>query len=680
MTMRLPHKMAVALGIAALHGSVATATPPPGRLTPATIFDWRTVADPQVSPDGAHVVYVYGWSDVMTDTSRSNLWIVSADGQDPRPITAGGERDSSPRWSPDGTRLAYLSQRDGKTNIYLWWMDTGQTAKITNLTEAPGNLAWSPDGRHIAFTKLVAPSASPRTVQLPPRPPGARWAAPPIVIDKPMYRYDGRGYLPPGFTQIFITPVTGGVPRQLTFEELNHGAPAWMPDGRTLLFSAARGRAADRALGDTEIFKIAVDNGSVEPITGRRGPDNDPTPSPDGRWIAYSGFDERDEGYTVSRLYVMKPDGARSQPLSGAWDRDVADLRWAPDSSGVYATSGDRGNVNVYFFPLDGEMRQVTSGAQRVSDLAVGGHRAAVVLTRPQDPPDVYTFGLDGHELRRLTNVNATLLAGVRLGDVEEIWYKSFDGLDVQGWIVKPPDFDPSKKYPLLLYIHGGPYMMYDVGFHHEFQVHAAHGYVVLYTNPRGSTGYGQPFANSIFDDYPGDNFYDLMKGVDAVVAKGYIDEQRLAVTGGSGGGLLTAWVVGHTHRFAVAAAQYPTIDWYSMVLTTDNGYGLGRRRFRKWPWEDPEKYYRHSPVNYAGNITTPVLIITGEADWRTPISQSEEFYGALKLQDKEAVLVRVPDEPHGIGVHPSHRLAKVLYLIDWFDRHLGAAQAGPVQ
>lgn len=644
----------------------------PHRLTPGAIFDWKTVSDPQISPDGKRVVFMYHWNDIMSDASWSNLWIAATDGGDLRPLTTGRQRDASPRWSPDGARLAFVSTRNGRANIFVRWMDTGQEAQITDGQEAPSDITWSPDGRQIGFTKLV-PGMPPAGVRMPRKPQGALWAAPPIVIDRLVYRYDGRGYLPYGFTHIFAVPATGGTPRPLTTGDYNDSEPVWSGDGRMIFFSSVRKPDADWALGDTEIYSIPSEGGAVQQLTHRAGPDNHPSVSPDGKWLAFTGFDEKTEGYTVTKLYVMGTDGSVLRLVSGAWDRDVGNPRWASDSGGVYVTSEDRGSANIYFFPLAGEVRPITTGAQQVAGFSVSRTgRVAAVVTSPGEPQDVYAFNIGRPTLDRLTNVNGSLLRDVRLGKVEEIWYKSFDGRNIQGWIVTPPDFAPAKKYPLLLYIHGGPYAMYGVDFNLEFQMHAANGYVVLYTNPRGSTGYGHEFANLIFDDYPGDNLHDLMKGVDAVVAGGYVDETKLAITGGSGGGLLTAWTIGHTDRFAVAAAQYPTIDWYSMVPTTDNGYGLGRRRFRQWPWEDPEKYLRHSPMNYVGQVKTPVLIITGEADWRTPISQSEEFYGALRLQKKEARLVRVPDEPHGIRVHPSHRIAKVLFLMDWFDSHLG--------
>ncbi|MBI2834267.1 MAG: S9 family peptidase, partial [Acidobacteria bacterium] len=450
-----------------------------------------------------------------------------------------------------------------------------------------------------------------------------------------------------------------------------------------ILTSALRRPDPEYDTDGNDIFAVAVEDGASRQLTSRKGPDNNPTVSPDGRFIAYTGFDDKGLGYTVTRLYVMAIDGSNPKLLAGEWDRDVANPRWAADSTGIYFTSGDRGSTNLHFVSLGGAVRPVTEERQQLTGVDLGpGGRVVAVRSTPKEPGDIVTFTVQ-QPLRttRLTGVNDSLLATLRLGDVEEIWYKSFDGRDVQGWIVKPPGFDPSRKYPLILYIHGGPHMMYGVEFDHEFQTHAALDYVLLYTNPRGSTGYGQEFGNIIQYDYPGENLKDLMAGVDAVVARGYVDPKRMVITGGSGGGLMTAWTVTQTDRFAAAAAQYPSINWFTLVLTSDSAYQGLKRRFKKWMWEDPDEYLKRSPIRHAGNVRTPTLLITGEADWRTPISQSEEFYRALKLRKVDTLLVRVPDEPHGIGAgssnHITHRMAKVLYLMEWFDKY--TKPSGPV-
>jgi dipeptidyl aminopeptidase/acylaminoacyl peptidase len=645
-----------------------------GRLTVDTLLDWRTATDPQLSPDATRVVYVSGYADKMEDTNHSNLWIVTADGKDHRPVTQGSFRDSAPRWAPDGKRIAFLSNRSGRTQIHVHWMDTGQEAQITDLQESPADIAWSPDGTQLLFTKLV-PASGPAGVKLPPKPRGAKWADPPIILDRLWYRQDGQGYRPYGNTHVFVVPAAGGAPRQITSGDYDHSNPAWTRDGQGILVSTLRRPEAEYDTDATDVFAVSVRDGAYRQLTTRKGPDNASRPSPDGRLIAYTGFDQRRFSYSVTHLYVMDASGGNSRLLTGDWDRDVADPEWAADGSGIYFTSGDHGSTNLYFVPAaGGAVKAITRGAQILSDVNIGaGGRVVAVRSSPNETGDIVTFTLQQpQQATELTGVNDSLLNGVTLGDVEEITYKSFDGREIQGWIVKPPDFDASRKYPLILYIHGGPHSMYGVGFNHEFQCHAARGYVVLYTNPRGSTGYGQEFGNVIQHHYPGDDFKDLMVGVDTLIARGYVDASRMAVTGGSGGGLLSAWTVGHTDRFAAAAVQYPVINWFSFVGTADGGYGMGWRWFEKWQWEDPDDYVRRSPVTYAGNVKTPTMIITGEQDWRTPISQSEEFFRALKIRKVDTILVRVPDEPHGaVRNHITHHIAKVLHIMDWFDRYI---------
>jgi len=652
--------------------SVAGAQGPPARkgLTVETIFDWRTATDPRISPDGSKIVYVYGWADRMNDTYRSNLWVVSVDGKDNRPLTQGNYRDSSPRWSADGTRLAYISTRAGKPQIFVRWMDTGQEAQITDAEESPSNLAWSPDGTQVAFTKNVA-GKPPAGVKMPKKPEGAKWAEPPMVITRLWYRQDQQGYRPHAFTHIFVVPATGGTPRQITSDDYDHSAPEWTPDGKTILTSAIRKPEAEWPPIDPEIYAINVADGTIRPLTDRRGPDQNPKVSPNSRYIAYTGYDEKRYSYAVTKLYLMNADGSEPRLLTTDWDRDVREVFWAPDNSGLYFTSEDRGSRNLYFVPVTGgKVQQVTQGAHWIGSVTIAANgRMAATLTSAQQPGDVVTFTAPKPSPQRLTSVNDSLLASFKLGEVEEIWYDSFDGEKIQGWIIKPPDFDPAKKYPLILYIHGGPHAMYGVNFQHEFQIHAANGYVVLYTNPRGSTGYGQEFGNVIQYHYPGDDYKDLMKGVDFILTKGYIDAKKLTVTGGSGGGLLTAWIVGQTDRFAAAASQYPVINWYSFCGTADM-VSMCWRWFRQWPWENPNEYLPRSPISYAGNVKTPTLLITGEEDWRTPISQTEEFFRALRTRKIDAKMVRIPGEPHGTRRHPSHYIAKILFIMDWFDQY----------
>lgn len=652
-------------------------------LSSDTLFDLRSVGDPQITKDGKSVVFTLGWNDRVNDASYSNLWIVSSDGKDQRPLTTGPFRDTSPRLSPDGTRLAYISNRSGRPQIRIRWMDSGQEAEITDLLESPSAIEWSPDGKWIAYIARVAAKPS-WSVKMPEKPAGARWADPPVVVTRLRWRADGAGLIQPGYRHIFVVPSTGGAPRQISTGDFDHGGGlggglAWSPDSQTIYVSANRTPDADYSLEGGEIYAFSVKDGAATQLTHRKGPDGNPTPSPDGKRIAYTGNDWKFQSYTVTHLYVMNADGTEPRVLTASFDRDVRNPTWSWDGKTIYFLADDHGTSQLYSANLSGEVKQITHGKQRLGSSYAGNdpftlsNNGLVATTRstPAEPPDlVIVRAYRNDDVTRVTGVNESLLADRDLSAVEEITYDSFDGKPIQGWLIKPPNFDPAKKYPLLLQIHGGPHAMYGVEFQHEFQTQAARGFVVFYTNPRGSTGYGEEFGDIIHTKYPGDDYTDLMKGVDAMIGKGYIDPKKLCVTGGSGGGLLTAWIIGHTDRFAAAVSQYPVTNWFTQVGTADGGYTHAALWMKALPWENPQQYIEHSPVFFAKNFKTPTMVLTGEADLRTPIAQSEELYFALKAMKVPAVLVRIPDEPHGIrGAHPSHRIAKMEHVIGWMEK-----------
>jgi dipeptidyl aminopeptidase/acylaminoacyl peptidase len=371
----------------------------------------------------------------------------------------------------------------------------------------------------------------------------------------------------------------------------------------------------------------------------------------------------------LSSLYLMDKDGAGKRLWAGNLPSSPGGVRWAADGTGVFYSMEERGSSNIYFASLDGKLRKVTDGTHVLSGYSISDNgQAAAVRSSFKEPGVLVTFKLqNGAAMKELVDVNKDVLAQVKLADAEELWFTSKDGWKVQGWLIKPANFDPNKKYPMLMWIHGGPWSMYNVGFNWAWQNFAADGYAVLYTNPRGSTGYGQDFVNGIQYSYPGKDYDDLMAGVDAALAKGWIDDKNLFVCGGSGGGVLTAWIVGHTDRFTAAVSMRPVINWHSFVGTTDGAAWY--YQFQKYPWEDPMEYAVRSPLHYVANVKTPTMVMTGEADLRTPISQSEEYYRALKMLKKETLLVRMPDEFHGWR-RPSHQLLQQLYLQAWFEKY----------
>lgn len=630
-------------------------------------LDLESVSDPQISPDGTQIVYTRGWVDKMNDSRESSIWIMNADGSKNRFLVDG----SGPIWSPDGTRIAYTASGDPQgSQIFVRWMDAeGATSQITRLESGPGGIRWSPDGTHLSFTMNV--DADPAfTVSPPGRPDGAKWVDAPRVVTRADYRQDRVGFVDGAWRHIFIVPAEGGTARRLTDGEWNHSTGEWTPDGQELVFSSLRTADAELSWRESEVYAVDVRSGVIRQLTTRRGQDSSPLPSPTGDLIAYRGADFHTDTYRNSGIYVMGRDGSNPRLISGDFDRQINDMQWAKDGSGLYLTVSSEGASNLHFASVRGGVRAISSGDHMLalSSFTASG-RAVGTFTSPHVPSDIVSFALsDPANRTQLTRVNDDVLGGVRLGDVEEIWYESVDGFRIQGWIIKPPDFDPARKYPLMLSIHGGPHGMYNVGFNFGWQEHAANGYVILYTNPRGSSGYGSAFGNSIKNAYPGKDFDDLMNGVDLVVGRGYVDDQNMFVYGCSGGGVLTSWVVGHTDRFAAASANCPVTNWLSFVGTTD---GIGwYRNFENFPWDDPSEHLRRSPLMYVGNVKTPTMLMTGVNDLRTPMPQTEEYYAALKVMGVETAMIRFNNEWHGTSSTPSNFLRTQLFLRKWFEMH----------
>ncbi|MDN3204120.1 S9 family peptidase [Algoriphagus sediminis] len=640
------------------------------------LFDLEMVSDPQISPDGSKIVYVRMFKDIMTDRDYGNLWIVNSDGTQNRPLTQGNQRDYAPRWSNDGSKLAYLSnQQDDKTKLFVHHFDMNADIALTNSATPPSAVSWSPDDTQLAFTQFVKGTPS-NKLNIPSKPAGADWNDAPIYIDRLNYRGDGAGYLPVGNRHIFTIGLSGGTARQRTFDDQNYGSPIWSTDGQSLFFSANLHEDNELNPANSEIYQLDLNDGSVTALTDRFGPDSNPTLSPDGSMIAYTGYDDTFQGYTVTRLYVMNSDGSGMKNLTEELDRSVGNPQWESSGKAIYFQYDDQGDTKVGHVTLNGKTKTVVEG---LGGLDLGRPYNAGTFTMAENGNIAYTLGGGDHpadlaafvngNTTRITNLNEDVFSYRNIGSVEELWWKSsYDDRDIQGWIVTPPNFDPNKKYPFILEIHGGPFAMYGPSFSYEIQAYASAGYVVLYTNPRGSTGYGQEFGNLIHHDYPNHDYEDLMSGVDAVIAKGYVDEENLFVTGGSGGGVLTAWIVGKTDRFKAAVVAKPVINWTSFVLHADGAAFFSKYWFGAKPWEDIENYWRRSPLSLVGNVTTPTMLLTGEKDFRTPISESEQYYTALKLEGVEAAMVRIPNASHGLVNRPSMLMSKSASILSWFN------------
>ena len=651
----------------------------PKPLSNLDIFDLEIATDPQISPDGRRVAYVRRSMDIMTDTARGNIWVVNSDGSRHRPLLSGAGNYSSPRWSPSGDRLAYVTAVEGRgAEIHLRYMDTGETAMLTNLPRSPSSITWSPDGSHIAFSMFVEGKA-PTLATPPPKPEGATWSEPVTVIERLYYRADGQGYLDIGNSHLFVIPADGGSPRQLTSGDYNHGGQlSWSPDGERIAFSANRLDDYEHRPTASEIWSVNVADGELTQLTDRDGPDFSPQFSPNGELIVYRGYDDQKMGYHNTGVYVMNADGSNQRAITPDFDRSISAARWAGSSNRLYIQYDDSGETKLDLMTLNGRMDNVVGDISSTSigrPYTSGGFSVAAngayayTAGGPYRPADV-AAGSRGGAPRKLTQLNEDLLAHRELGEVEELTWESVGGLEIEGWIVKPPGFDENEQYPLILEIHGGPFTAYGPHFSAEVQLFAAAGYVVLYTNPRGSTSYGYDFANEIHHNYPNQDYDDLMAGVDAVIERGYVDEDQLFVTGGSGGGVLTAWIVGKTDRFAAAVSAKPVINWISTVLTTDIAAFMPEYWFSAPPWEDFEGYWARSPLSLVGNVTTPTMLLTGEQDHRTPIAESEQYYQALKLRRVDTALVRVPGSSHGIAGRPSRLIAKVDNILAWFERY----------
>ena len=666
-------------------GAAFAAEKPP--LAPADILKLEMASDPQISPDGKQVVYVRVTPNVMKDEYQPSLWIVGADGSDHHPLTGAQEMAAEPAWSPDGKQLAFVATRDGARQLVIRWMETGVEKVIGGFVTPPSNLQWSPDGKSIAYAMFVP--AAPRVIGKPvAAPPDATWKQAPMVIDQGYYRADGMGYIPAGRMHIFVMAVDGGVSKQLTKDD--SGYPpflgrlfTWTPDSRELVVSLLR-KSEDEilhgAMFDSGLYSLPVDGSPMKEIIDREGPEASPTVSPDGRYIVYSGVDDPGTAmYTVANLMVFDRNTGERRVLTEALDRDVMNPTFAADGSGVYAYYADRGVNKLALFDLNGGKKDITEGlgmahtsysAEPNFSVSTNGVIAGQ-FSDPGSSGNIAVVGKAGGAAKYVTDLNDALFSQRAMSRIEEINYTSSEGkLPIQGWIIYPPGFDAKKKYPLILEIHGGPTAAYGPRFDAEKFVMAGAGYVVLITNPRGSTSYGGEFGNLIQDSFPNHEFEDMMSGVDAVLKRGFIDKKRLYVTGGSGGGMLTAWTVSNTDRFRAAASLYPVIDYRSEALTSDILGLVFKGFFHETIWSAPELYEKFSMLTYVDKVKTPTLVMTGEADYRTPISESEQYYAALKYHGVESAFVRVPMENHGIRKFPSHFAQKVATVIGWFDEH----------
>ena len=642
------------------------------------VFELEWASDPQISPDGQEVIYRRMGFDIMKDKRRGNLWRVRADGENHQKLTNFEGNETSPQWSPDGQRIAYV-RNAGKegAEIYVLWLDSGRSARITHVEGSPSHLRWSPTGTHIAFA-MTAKTAAPLLVKRPSAPEGAKWADKPRVTDRLYHERDGSGYVEPGFSHVYVVPAEGGTPRQVSEGNFHHRKPEWRSDGRALTITGNRSENWQYDFRNSEVYTIDLVSGDIAPLTTISGPDDSPLPSPDGQWVAWLGFTDKRQAYQVTRLRIAKPDGSAMKELLVNLDRSIDAIHWAADAGGLYYQYDDKGRTKIGYVTMDDRNELIADnlGGTSIGRPYGGGSFSvsakgdiAYTYTRPEFPADVAIATPNGP--RKITHLNSDLLGHRALGETRELWWESrVDGLQTQGWITLPPDFDPAKKYPLLVENHGGPISNYGERFSPEIQLYAAAGYVVFFPNARGSTGYGEDFGNLLYHNYPGEDYNDVMDGVDAVINQGFIDPEQLYVTGGSAGGIMTAWMIGKNDRFRAAAVIKPVMNWYSKTLNADNWFYYFETRIPGTPWTHPDDYLRFSPISLVGNVTTPTLVMVGLDDLRTPPSQAKQLYHALKYRQIPTVLVELPGASHFIAKKPSQLIDKIDNILAWFERY----------
>jgi len=672
------------------------------RITTEDLYQISTLSDPQFSPDGRWLAYVHTRIDRPTDGYKSAIWLASLDDGRLRQFTAGEKRDTAPRWSPDGRWLVFVSNRGdekARAQIYVMATDGGEAQRLTDMENGANEPTWSPDGTRLAFTSRVDAEEKAREAgqEAPLDPDEAerrarererreKERADPRVIDRFAYRaetsyFDGRT------SHLYVleldpeTARAAGKPRRVTEADRNYREPRWLPDGSALLAVAGRKPGEDDLFYYADLVRIPLASpGSPEELlTGPETDDTGPRPSPDGRWIAYLSVPVAELSAANVEIKLVPAKGERGEPriLTADLDAHASDIAWSPDSQSVCFLTGRQGRGELGRVSIEGGPVETLLSAEReilAYDLSPDGRRAGLVASTDRAPWDLYYAALDGSRDERLTKVNGGWLEDRVLAEVEDLWFQSTDGTRIQGWILKPPDVQPGPA-PLVLSIHGGPHVMWSrhsATMWHEWQLLAARGYLVLACNPRGSDGYGRDFRASLLHHWGEADLADLMSGVDELVARGLADPERLYITGGSYGGFMTAWVIGHDQRFKAAVAQRGVYDLISFYSTSDIPL-LTEWEFDANPWEHSELLWRFSPLAYVENMHTPLLLIHSENDFRAPIPAAEGLFVALRRLKREVEMVRYPRDGHELSRsgEPKHRVDRLERIAGWFDRHL---------
>jgi len=672
---------------------------PRRRITADDLYNIAYVEDPQVSPDGRWIAYVHLTVDRVENTYKRNIWLAPTDGGKPVQVTRSG-KDSQPRWSPDGATLAFVSARNEKPQIYLLPVSApgGEPRPLTSMPNGASDPDWSPDGTRIAF--LAAMNAEERAKEdrgEKDEPPAdsfeakqrkerreheeqQRWDPRPVW--RIPYR-QGTSYRDDRYAQVYVITTAEDAddrePRRLTDIDADHQPPKWTPDGEYLLTARTVDPERDEPWRWTSLYRIRVEDGETEQLTGEGFADYAPLPSPDGQWIAYARIPVERMAEAQPRLALLPAGGGEPRDLTLEFDRAPEVFRWAPDSRSLIFTAGNWGDVEVYRVGVgSAAVERIIAGRMEVQFMHVGqGGGVAFAASTPEAPPELFWKAPDADEPQQLTRVNAEFLSQVFVQETHELRFTGPSGVELQGWYILPVGYEEGQKVPLAFNVHGGPHVMWSPATRsmwHEWQFHAARGYAVFFMNPRGSYGYGQAFASELHAAWGDVAFEDLMAGVDALLELGFVDEERMAVTGGSYGGYMTAWIVGHTDRFKSAVTQRGVYNLISFYGTSDVPM-LVTNEYDAEPWEDPDLLWKHSPLAYAHNIKTPLLIIHSENDFRVPIEQGEQLFAFVRrATDTPVKMVRFPRDGHELSRsgEPKHRVRRLTEMIEWFDKYVG--------
>ena len=661
------------------------------RISVEDLYGMRTVAGCDLSPDGRHAAYTVKRVCKARQKTYSDIWIADTGGGGHRAFTAGDWVDASPKFSPDGSRLAFLSNRETEQEqqLHLIPFDGGEAKRLADMKGRIGSFDWSPDGERIVFEFRAKDLDETERDEDEGK---KKLGVVERHLERVYYRLDGVGFWPKQRQHLWTISIDTAKLQQLTDGDIyDEHSPCWTPDGKNVVFVSNRSDDPDLRSDEMDLYMAPANGGEPQRIDAPSGTKSLPSVSPCGQRVAYIGKESANSPWKNAELWVASIDGTDpARSLTAEFDvsigNDTISERgdgpstrpvWSPDSERVYFQVTRRGRTQLCSVTLDCKLEAVLDHDAIVGEFGFDQRRSTVawVDVSERSPGEVHSLRMDSRKQRRISSQNDELMSKLELGKVEEVWFPSPGGADLEGWILKPPGFDPARQYASILQIHGGPWAQYGNVFMHEFQFLAAHDYVVYFCNPRGGRGYGEAHASAIVENWGGADFEDLMAWADYAQELPYIDEQRMGVTGGSYGGFMTNWIIGHTDRFKAAVTQRSVVNLVDFYGTSDTGWTWESVFSGRPPWEDFESYWRQSPLRYIGNARTPTLIIHSENDLRCPVSQGEQLFTALKRIGVETELVRFPEESHGLsrGGRTDRRISRLNHILRWFDKYLKA-------